>query len=393
MFRVTYRTERGDAARTASFSSALVFIPDTPRAAAVPAVVVAHGTAGQAPGCTPSKGTFASNEEPYAQLIFPLVGSGLVVIAPDYAGYANYGKQAPSGYAAAEDVGKSVLDGARALRKLLPRALSDKTVLVGHSQGSHSALSALAMAESYMPEAPIAAVVAYTPLWFSQASWGAMLFLADRFPVTTSGFPLFVGLWYHYSHGELLDGPGRGGDVFAEGKREAVKKLFDTTCVGADYRKAFEEIGVANALDLYDSTFIGAVRASAALGNDCGAEDALCKKWIARYAASRPHLKGAAAKVPILIPYGSSDDTIPPERMACGFERLKQNGANYKVCYVNAPAANHNGVTGLKADYVNDWIASQTLGTTAPPACDKDESALVDDAGAPVKCATPPPND
>jgi hypothetical protein len=42
-----------------------------------------------------------------------------------------------------------------------------------------------------------------------------------------------------------------------------------------------------------------------------------------------------------------------------------------------------------KAAYMNDWIASLTLGTPAPATgCEKDQSKLVDDKGAPVECDT-----
>ena len=66
-----------------------------------------------------------------------MVGAGFPIIVPDLAGYANFGAAGNpiSGYAAAADVGKSTLDGARALAKMFPRAFSGKVALVGHSQG------------------------------------------------------------------------------------------------------------------------------------------------------------------------------------------------------------------------------------------------------------------
>lgn len=167
-FRVSYRTERGDDKGSPGYTSALVFVPDAPTAGA-PAVVVAHGTAGQGPACTPSKGNLEALGNSFSAMIFPLVGAGMPVIVPDYAGYAGYGAAGnpPSGYALTADVGKSVLDGARALRAMLS-GVSDKTVLVGHSQGGHSVLSALALSESY--GVPVTGVVAYAPLWFRARS-------------------------------------------------------------------------------------------------------------------------------------------------------------------------------------------------------------------------------
>ena len=383
VYRVTYRTERGDTAKTPGYTSALVFIPDTP-AASAPAVVVAHGTAGQAAACAPSKYKFDSNDNSFAAMIFPLVGVGYPVIAPDYAGYANYAAAGnpPSGYAASEDVGKSVLDGLRALRKLVPGITSDKSIVVGHSQGGHSALSALAIAESYGVK--VDGVVTYSPLWFNQATWGALLALSASYPLVDNAFPAGVGIWYHYSHGELMDGPGHGLDVFAADKRAAIKAFFDSSCGDT---APVKDLGKFPA-DLYDPDFTASIKLAAALGSPCG--NALCEKWVARYAADRPHLTGAAKTTPTLILYGTKDTTIPPERAVCGFQRLAADGANTKVCVVDGK--DHSGIVGDRSAYVNDWIASITQGAPAPAACAADETSLTADGG-PVECATPPPND
>ena len=386
VYRITYATERGTVPATPGYTSALVLVPDAPVAGA-PAVVAAHGTAGQAPNCAPTKYTLDDTKNAYFAMIYPLVGAGYPVVVPDYAGYANYGAKdnPPSGYAAAEDVGKSTLDGVRALRKLVPTLVSaDKAVVVGHSQGGHSALSALANSEKY--GVPLSGVVTYAPLWFNQATWGALLFVANEYPLATNEFAATVSVWYHYSHAELLDGPGRGVDVFAPSKRAAIKDFFDKSC-SADGKIA--ALGTL-ATDLYDPAFTQAVALPAA-GGGCPEGSALCKKWLARYAASRPNLTGAAAKVPQLVLYGSKDTTSPPDRAMCGFDRLKSDGANYKVCLTKDQT--HSGVLGVRSAYVNDWIASVTLGGPAPQACAEDETALKNDKGEPVKCASPPPND
>ena len=382
VYRVTYRTERGDTAKTPGYTSALVFVPDHPSAGA-PAVVASHGTAGQAPACTPSKAKFDSKSDAFAAMIFPLVGVGYPVIVPDYAGYANYGAagNAPSGYAASDDVGKSVLDGLRALRKLVPGITSDKSIVVGHSQGGHSALSALAVAESYGVK--VDGVVTYSPLWFNQATWGALLALSASYPLADNAFPAGVSIWYHYSHGELMDGPGHGVDVFAADKRAAIKSFFDTSCE----TDPVKNLGKFPA-DLYDPDFTASIKLAAALGSPCG--NATCEKWVARYAADRPHLTGTAKTTPTLVLYGTKDTTIPPERAMCGFQRLASDGAAAKVCVVDGQ--NHSGIVGERAAYVNDWIASITQGAPAPAACAADEKSLTADGG-PVECATPPPND
>lgn len=381
-YRVTYKTERGTAPATPGYTSALLFVPDSP-APNAPAVVAAHGTAGQAPVCTPSKHVFDSKDDVFAAMIFPLAGAGYPVIVPDYAGYANYGAAGnpPSGYAASADVGKSTLDGLRALRKLVPALASPKSIIVGHSQGGHSALSALAIAESYGVE--ITGVVTYAPLWFNQATWGALLAESAKYPLATNSFPAAIGIWYHYSHGELLDGPGRGVDVFAPGKRAAIKAFFDTSCS----TDSISALGTYPA-DLYDPEFTSAIKLTAALGSPCGNET--CEKWKARYAADRPHLEGKAKTVPQLVLYGSADTTIPPDRATCGFERLASDGAASKICVV--PGQSHSGIVGARSGYVNDWIASVAQGAAAPVPCAEDERSLQAN-GVQVECATPPPNE
>jgi pimeloyl-ACP methyl ester carboxylesterase len=381
-YRVVYETQRGNAEAAAGYTSALVFVPDNPSPNA-PAIVVAHGTAGQGPSCAPSKRAFDNKDDSNSAMFFPLVGAGYPVIVPDYAGYANYGapNKPPSGYAVSADVGKSTLDGLRALRRLVPALVSDRSVIVGHSQGGHSALSALAMAESYGVD--ITAVVTYSPLWFNQATWGALLAESSKHPIETTSFPVAVGIWYHYSHGELFDGPGHGVDVFAPEKRAAIKAFFDTSCTDAPVKA----LGAYPA-DLYDPAFTSTIKLSAALGSPCGNET--CTKWAARYAADRPHFEGKAKAVPQLVLYGSADTTIPPERAVCGFSRLATDGAAAKVCVT--PGQTHSGIVGARSAYVNDWIASVVQGAPAPAACELDETSLLAD-GKPVECATPPPND
>ena len=384
-FRVVYRTERGDPQSSPGYSSALVFVPDVP-AAGAPAVVVAHGTAGQAPRCTPSKYPFESTDNSFAAMIFPLVGAGMPVIVPDYAGYAGYGAAGnpPSGYAMSPDVGKSVLDGARALRAMLT-GVGDKTILVGHSQGGHSVLSALALSESY--GVPLAGVVSYAPLWFNQATWGALFFVANQYPIADNAFAVGVGVWYHYSHAELINGQGKGVELFAPDKRAAIKEFFDTAC-GSETDK-IKPLGTI-ATDLYEPAFASSVKLAAALGSPCGAGDAVCEKWKAIYAADRPHLTGAAAQVPQLVLYGTADTTIPADRAMCGFDWLRDDGAKATICVDSGQ--DHSGIGGARSAYVNDWIANVAMGAPAPEPCAADETSLMA-AGAKVTCATPPPND
>ena len=388
VYRISYRTERGDAASTPSVSSAIVYIPTVPRAAKLPIVAAGRGSRGQAPQCAVSKfdATQAGINGDAYRMVYPLVGAGYAVIVSDLAGYANFGaaKNPPSGYAQATDVGRSTLDSGRALKKLFP-ALDDKVVLVGHSQGGHSALASLALVDTYGTAAPIVGVAVYAPLWLSQRSWGAVLVssLGRDFPVDKSAAPA-VSVWYHYTQAELLDGPGEGKKLFAPAKADALEAFVKTTCWD---QKAEKLLPIGTYADEYfNPDFISSV-GKPALGvvGDCATTDQVCLKWKARYSADRPHLTGQAASTPILLAYGGKDTTIAPGRMQCGLDRLKEDGTKLTVCV--DPAQDHGGVVSAKADYVSDWIGNVALGEPAPAACAANEAAIT------VPCDTPPPND
>ena len=388
VYRISYRTERGDVASTPGVSSAIVYIPLVPRAAKLPIVVAGRGSRGQAAACAVSKfdPTQAGINSDAYRMVYPLVGAGYAVILSDLAGYANFGaaQNPPSGYAQATDVGRSTLDSGRALKKLFP-SLDDKVVLVGHSQGGHSALASLALADTYGTAAPIAGVAVYAPLWLSQRSWGAILVasLGRDFPVDKSAGPA-VSVWYHYTQAELLDGPGEGKKLFAAAKADGLEQFVKTTCW--DQKAATLMPFGTYADEYFDPAFINAVgKPAVGAFGDCPATDAVCLKWKARYSADRPHLTGKAKTTPILLAYGGKDDTIPPGRMQCGLDRLKEDGVQLSVCV--DPDKDHGGIVSAKADYVSDWIASVALGAPAPSACAANESAITE------PCTTPPPND
>ncbi len=82
VYRILYRTERGDPNNSPGYSSARVFIPDTPRAAGpLPLLVASHATSGQAGHCAPSE-TSKTMSAPWElddieTYLYPIVGLGL----------------------------------------------------------------------------------------------------------------------------------------------------------------------------------------------------------------------------------------------------------------------------------------------------------------------------
>ena len=390
VYRVLFRTERGDAANSAGYSSAIVYLPDTPRAAKSPLVVVAHGSRGQAGACAPSRMTPEGEyvRADFENMTLPLVGAGLPVIAPDSAGFSNYGaaNNAPSLYAGAADVGKSMLDATRAFRKIAPSLIDENVVLFGHSQGGHTVLSTVTMAETYGLAGKLAAAVAFAPLWLSQRTWGAILLSPSEYSFEKQRAANAVSLWYHYTHGELLDGAGHGGDVFKPEKRAAIKDFVDTQCWAREYPK-LTAMGSTPA-DIFDPEFASAIAVSAASGATCPSDEpkkSICEKWLKRYADDRPHLTGAAAKTPILFLYGGKDTTIPPDRAACARDRLDADTATVSYC-IEADA-DHGGIVKTRTSYAIDWLLSITANGMPPAACTKGKA----DIGA--DCNPLPPND
>jgi len=394
IYRILYRTERPTQPQPIpGYSVAMVYIPTTPRAAKLPVIAVGHGSRGQAAACPPSLNSpeAASVQPDFLAMALPLVGGGYAAIAPDSAGFANFGAQdnPPSGYAVAADVGRSLLDGGRALRQLLPSAFTNDVVLVGHSQGGHSVLSSLALASSYGVDGNIAAVVTYAPLWINQEAFGAVFAIAHQFPIATSpNIPNGATVWYHYTAGYLYDGPEHAMDPFKPELRDQIKTFVNTAC-WTPKQPQLEAMGTT-VRDLFTTDFQWAVTPKAVADIIPCMGNHTCQKWVARYKSERPHLDAAAAKVPLLLAYGTEDKALVPVRMACAIDRLRQDKANLSLCI--QPGASHGGIVRQRAAYVNDWIASLTLGSTPPEACPGSDKGLVDDSGAPVACTRLPSN-
>jgi predicted esterase len=395
VYRVLYRTERGDPANSPGYSSALVLLPDTPRAGTLPVVVASHGSRGQAGACAPSMLNVAAAvvNADFIHQAYSLVGFGYAVIAPDLAGYANFGgtNNPPSAYADTADVGKSTLDGVAALRNVLPAAsLTQKIAIVGHSQGGHTALSALSMAATYPVSGNIAAVAVYAPLWFSARGFGALLLEPQNYGFAESAGGT-ISLWYHYTHTTLLDGPDSGFPIFNQAKLPIVQSFVNNDCWAESYPDLLDAGASANDyLTAAYASSIGLPATPIGAGNCNG--DPVCTTWLARMTADWPNLTGAAAKTPILVEYANDDTTLTPDLAQCAFNRLSSDAVNYTVCYDQKPVG-HSGSVAAHADYVADWIAQQTLGGAAPTeGCTVLASMggappqIVDDAGAAVPC-------
>jgi pimeloyl-ACP methyl ester carboxylesterase len=189
-----------------------------------------------------------------------------------------------------------------------------------------------------------------------------------------------VAIWYMYTHAELIDGAGKGVAPFKTDKQAGIKAFVDGTCQGNETQGALDQLGT-DITSVYDPNLVSSLANAAALGLPC--PDDTCTTWKNRMNADRPHFTGNQLQVPILVPYGGKDTTIPADRMACVAERLDADKAKWTLCY--DPDAAHTPIVDRQSSYAADWIAARTLGEPEPAAC----------AGQWTRpaCATPPPNE
>lgn len=124
-----------------------------------PVIAWAHGTTGYATGCAPSL-----LPEPFVAGAFPdldgALAEGWAIVATDYAGLGTEGSHP---YMIGQGEGRSVLDAVRAAQQLESAALSEQTVLWGHSQGGHAALWSAGLSAEYAPELDLLGVAAMAP--------------------------------------------------------------------------------------------------------------------------------------------------------------------------------------------------------------------------------------
>ena len=125
-----------------------------------PVITYAHGTAGVADACAPTRGYDENQLVSYAYpLLRRFLNAGFAVVRTDYEGLGTPGVHP---FLVGRSEGRSVLDAVRAARELEPR-LSNRFVIAGHSQGGHAALFAAALASRWVPDLRLRGTVALAP--------------------------------------------------------------------------------------------------------------------------------------------------------------------------------------------------------------------------------------
>lgn len=346
-YRIAYQTtRRGD---LAAVSSARVLLPATYARTPSPMLVAAHGTAGLADRCAPSRSPTQGDG-----LALPFAASGWPTIAPDYAGLGTEGVQ---GYGDNDDTARSQLDGARALRALLPAGtLSDTIVMDGHSQGGGVVLSAQAFERTYGAGGELALVLAFAP--------GIQLdrdVTGYRFPrVSTSlgaGAPAAIASLAIYAwHANAL-GPARAGEGFGAAARDELVAAIDGQCV---FELATSIPTLAPTFgDLVDETFrtgiLSCADGGACTGNAQGMWDFLGANAIA------PDPAGAR----IYVYTGSADTLATPRDVACIVDHLEAASVTPTVC---VDGSTHFDVVGNGSAHLLAY-ASAFVDGAPTPAC------------------------
>jgi pimeloyl-ACP methyl ester carboxylesterase len=120
-----------------------------------------HGTNGLADVCAPSIAP-ATGQSTVAQVTTAneLLDAGYLFVATDYLGEGTPGLHP---YIAGESAARNTIDIVRAARQLKPAHAGRDYVLWGHSQGGHTAMWGLKIANEYAPELDVHGVVAGAP--------------------------------------------------------------------------------------------------------------------------------------------------------------------------------------------------------------------------------------
>jgi hypothetical protein len=387
IFRIAFRTERAKPATGSpveGHSSALVLIPDHPRANGA-LIVYVHPSVGIADICAPSRGDIYANDSGTSTIsapLFAMAGAGWTVIAPDAAGFG-YG-DAPA-FAISEDIAKSTLDATFAMNKMLPAgATPQKVVIAGHSIGGHGALSTDAWAKQYGLQGTLIGVTTFAPFWVSNLAWGAAISPAAGVSTSTSSggaWLLEYQLDYYYGHGELLDGAGQGTVLLQADKQAYAKTLVTTKCLD-DVAAGMAQMGTYGS-DYFDPTAAQSLE-MCGFNDDCTTPPATT--WGPRFHADRPPIDTQGP--PIRIYFGGMDSTITPSFAQCSIEKINgdlaaDTSSTTKVDFCYDAQATHRGTTERDVDAANAWIAALVDGTT-PATCTPFPTGTV--------CPSVPPN-
>lgn len=355
LFRVAFRTTRGDGSD--GISTARVYLPTAPKTLPMPLVVVGHPTEGIADACVPSAKP-GSNVD----LALPLAGRGFAVIVPDYAGLGNEGAQA---YLDNRDQGQSLLDGARALRRLVADGVfSEKIHAVGFSQGGGAVLSMQALAASYGADGDLVGAVAIAPEWPTRMNSFELVDMLEhpgKLTIQTgiSNNVIAVMRLYGWMYNHV--GPDAAGDAFPADDRDGMIDAIESMCLmqlGGYLQATALHVG-----DNFDEGF----RTSLLACVQSDGQSAACVEPARSFhtALEENVLAADPAGAKILYVQGLSDYVLPPQsEAACNVEKMEADGVSPQLC-IDA-AAQHQTVVERNMDQIIAWSEALLSGQPLP---------------------------
>lgn len=358
LFRIAFRTTRGDG--TEGISTARVYLPTSPRSLPMPMVVVGHPTEGIADVCAPSAKP-GSNVD----LALPWAGRGFAVIVPDYAGLGNEGAQS---YLDNRDQGQVLLDGARALRRLVADGVFTQKILgVGFSQGGGAILGMQALASSYGADGELVGAVAIAPEWHTRMNsfdLVEMLEHPEKLTIQTgiSNNVIAVMRLYGWAYNAL--GPEHAGDAFPADDREDMIEAVESKCLmqlGGYLQATAFHVG-----DNFDEGFRTSLLSCV---QSQGQSPGCVEPARSFHAALEGNVLPAdpdGAK--ILYVQGLADYILPPQsEAACNVDYMHETGVVPQLCM--DAAGQHQTVVERNMDQVIAW-GEALLDGEPLPACD-----------------------
>ena len=352
--RISFRTQRRDGKQAAS--TGRVYLPIVPRKGPLPVIVIGHPSEGLADSCAPSR-----REDTLKEIALPFAARGYAVIAPDLTGLGNEGTQA---YLDNRDTAYSLLDGARALRKLLKTGAFEKTVaMAGYSQGGGAVLAAQALAGTYGADGELKAVVAFAaqyPTRMESFGFVKLLENPDDLTIMHGYSKPVVALLRNYA---WFANNGRDpAGAIPSTKRSSLTSAIESMCLialgGAMQAQAPK---VKDFID--DELRVGLLACIASTS------DAKCTGNARDYHAflTANHLAADPAGAKILYVQGLLDTVMPAaEEASCNTKKLRSDGASLAVC--TDSGATHANVVQRNIKTGMAWLEATLAGTT-PPSC------------------------
>ncbi len=305
-----------------------IAVPSTPApAGGYPVLAWAHGTTGIADDCAPSLGV----ENDQLPLLNELLDEGWLVVATDYEGMGTPGRHP---YIVGESEARSVIDSVKAAHDLPDLDVSDDYVVWGHSQGGHSAMFALDLAETLAPELDLKGVVAGAP-------------------------PSQLDIVYDY----LVSSPY---------KHYLLMVAAAINAAYGDEAAPLNEVLNAEGVEMVDLVDEGCTNFLGEQTGDVEVEDLMVLQddgtynpfanaiWQPLIAAQDPKNFDGATDAPLLIIHGGNDEQIPTVSSALLADQLCAKGQELERWMY--PGQTHAGVIGASANDMIRWINDRFAG-------------------------------